>query len=96
MVTFPIYLLVMRFILREVRMHPDKLESSVRRWLTYIALLIAAGIVIGDLITFLTHFLEGELTSSFVLKVLTAMVIAGGVFWYYLDSLKRESVRAEV
>ena len=94
-VAFPIFLFVMRFILREVERHPDKLESGVRRWLTYIALLIAAGVAIGDLITFLTFFFEGELTVRFVLKVLTVMVIAGGVFWYYLGSLKRDGGHVE-
>jgi hypothetical protein len=37
----------MRSILREVRLHSEKLESPVRKWLTYIALLIAAGVVVG-------------------------------------------------
>src|SRR5271157_5617175 len=36
-VAFPLYLLVMRFILREVEKHPEKVESGVRKWLTYIA-----------------------------------------------------------
>ncbi len=88
-VAFPIFLLVMRFILHEVETRPEKHESGVRRWLTYIALLIAAAIVIGDLITFLTYFLQGDLTMRFVLKVLTVLVIAGTVFWYYLGSLRR-------
>ena len=90
-VAFPIFLLVMRFILREVETHPEKLESGVRRWLTYIALLIAAGTVIGDLIAFLTYFLQGDLTARFVLKVLTVLIVAGSVFWYYLSSLRRNS-----
>jgi hypothetical protein len=94
-VAFPIFLFVMRFILREVETSPEKLESGVRKWLTYIALLIAAGSVIGDLITFLTFFLQGELTARFVLKVLTVLVIAGGVFWYYLVSLRRGARHAE-
>jgi len=94
-VAFPIYLLVMRFILREVESRPEKIESGVRRWLTYIALLIAAGILIGDLITFLTYFLQGELTARFILKVLTVIVIAGSVFWYYLGSLRKGSVHGE-
>jgi high-affinity Fe2+/Pb2+ permease len=63
----------------------------VRRWLTYIALLIAAGTVIGDLIAFLTYFLQGDLTARFVLKVLTVLIVAGSVFWYYLSSLRRNS-----
>src|SRR5690348_13575977 len=82
-IAFPVYLWVTRSILVESRLHPEKLESSIRKWLTYIALLIAAGVVIGDLITFLTYFLRGELTARFVGKVATVLFIAGGVFWYY-------------
>jgi uncharacterized protein DUF5671 len=88
-VAFPVYLLVMGYIIREVEIHPEKLESAVRKWLTYIALLIAAGVVFGDLITFLTYFLRGELTARFVAKVAVVLVIAGGVFWYYIGSLQK-------
>jgi hypothetical protein len=88
-VALPVFLLVMRFILRGEEARPDKLESDVRRWLTYIALLIAACILISDLIAFLTYFLQGEITTRFVLKVLTVLVIAGGIFWYYLASLRK-------
>ena len=92
-IAFPVYLWVTRSILRELQLHPEKLESSVRKWLTYIALLIAAGIVVGDLITFLTYFLRGELTARFVAKVAAVLLIAGGVlvfthkpFVYHLKS----------
>lgn len=94
-VAFPIYLLVMRFILREVEKHPEKVESAVRRWLTYIALLITAGTVICDLIAFLTYFLRGELTARFILKALTVIAIAGSIFWYYLGFLKRGAADGE-
>ena len=88
-IAFPVYLWVTRAILRELRLNPEKLQSSVRKWLTYIALLIAAGVVVGDLIAFLTYFLRGELTARFVAKVATVLLIAGGVFWYYLSSLRK-------
>jgi len=91
-VAFPIYVFVMRYIIRESEGHPGKLESPVRKWLTYIALLIAACVVVGDLITFLTYFLRGELTARFVAKVAVVLVIAGGVFWYYMGSLQKKSV----
>jgi hypothetical protein len=87
-VTFPIYLLVMRLIVSDTRQAPEKLESGVRKWLTYIALLITAGVMIGDIITFLTYFLRGEVTSRFVGKVVVTLLISGGVFWYYLGSLR--------
>ncbi len=88
-IAFPVYLVVMRFILREVANHPEKLESPVRKWLTYIALLIAAAVVVGDLIFFLTYFLRGELTARFVAKVSVVLVIAGGIFWYYFGALRK-------
>lgn len=91
-VAFPLYLLTMRYITRELEIHPEKLESSVRKWLTYIALLIAAVILVCDLITFLTYFLRGELTARFAAKVVTALVIAGGVFWYYTGSLTKQAL----
>lgn len=88
-VAFPIYLFTMRLILRDAGAHPEKLESAVRKWVTYIALLIAAGLVIGDLIMFLSYFLRGELTPRFFWRVITVLAIAGGVFWYYLLSVQK-------
>ena len=78
----------MRYILGELRVHPEKNDSPVRQWLTYIALLIAAGVVVGDLIGFLRYFLRGELTGRFVAKTIVVLAISGGVFWYYLGSLE--------
>jgi Domain of unknown function (DUF5671) len=90
-VAFPVYLLVTRHIVRESEIHPEKLESAVRKWLTYIALFVAASVVVGDLITFLTYFLRGELTARFATKVADVLVIAGGIFWYYLGSMRRSA-----
>ena len=91
-VAFPVYLFVMRYIVREVEAHPEKADSAVRKWLTYIALLFAAGVVVGDTITFLTYFLRGELTTRFIAKVAVVFVIAGGIFWYYLGSLQKRTI----
>jgi hypothetical protein len=92
-VAYPLYLIAMQFLLRGVRAQPEKLESGVRKWLTYIALLIASATVIGDLVVFLSGFLRGELSIPFSLKVLTVLVIAGGVFCYYLLWLERPPER---
>lgn len=86
-VAFPIFLLVMRTILHEAKRQPERLQSGVRKWLTYIALLLTASAMICDLIWFFDYFLNGELTSRFVLKALTVMVICGAIFMYYLGSL---------
>ncbi len=92
-VTFPIYLLVMWFISKDLATHPEKYESGIRRWLTYLALLIAAAVSIGDLVTFLAYFLRGQLTAPFVLKVVTVLIIAGGVLGYYFTWIKKRSTK---
>jgi hypothetical protein len=83
MVAYPVYLFVARTIRNELDSAPERSESAVRKWLTYIALLITSVIVICDLIAFLAFFLRGELTMRFFLKVLTVLVIGGGIFLYY-------------
>lgn len=87
-VAFPVFMLVMRVILAEAAQSPDRLESGVRRWLTYLALLLTAGGVVCDLIVFLNAFLQGGLTARLILKVATVLVICGPIFMYYLGSLR--------
>lgn len=91
-VAFPLFLFVTSTILRSVRQQPERLESSVRKWLTYIALVITASTMICDVVAFLQYFLRGDLNIRFVLKVLVVLVIASGVFTYYFDSLRRSNV----
>lgn len=87
-VAFPIYVLAMRFLFAEAREAPERLQSGVRKWLTYVALLGTAGAVIGDLILFLGYFLLGELSSRFLVKEAIVLAICGGIFAYYLTSLR--------
>jgi len=95
LVAFPIYLLVTRAIIGDAKNHPENLNSSVRKWLTYMALVIAAGVFIGDLVTVLTYFLRGEVTSRFLAKSLTVLILSGAVFFYYYFG-QRKSDEAEV
>jgi Domain of unknown function (DUF5671) len=91
-VAFPIYLLVSRAVLRAETLHREKLASGVRKWLTYMALVIAAGIFICDLITALTFFLRGEITSRFLAKASVVLLISSGVFSYYFTGVKKSEV----
>lgn len=88
-VAFPLYLLISRTVLREAAVHPEKLESSIRKWLTYMALVIAACVFMGDLITALAYLLRGELTSRFLAKAFVVLVLSGGVFFYYFGGLRK-------
>ncbi|HXW57017.1 MAG TPA: DUF5671 domain-containing protein [Candidatus Cybelea sp.] len=94
LVAFPIYLLVARTTICDRTRHPEKLNSPVRKWLTYMALVIAAAVFIGDLITTVTYLLRGELTSRFLAEVAVVFLLSGGVLFYYLLGLRRTEERA--
>jgi hypothetical protein len=90
LIAFPVYLFVARLLSRELARNPVKRQSVVRRWLTYVTLFLAAGVLVGDMITLVYHLLGGELTTRFVLKVLVVAAIAGATFGFYLQDLRRE------
>ena len=70
----PIYWLITHLINRELfRGHLDK-DSAVRKWLTYLFLLISSFVVVGTLINLLNGFLGGELTIKFLLKSISLMI----------------------
>ena len=93
-VGLPIFLFTAHRISRMLRRDPSKQGSPVRKWLTYIALFIAAGFVVGDVITLISYALDGDLTSRFLLKVGTVALIAGTIFLYYLRDLGRDETPA--
>lgn len=90
LVAYPVYLLLMRQVNRDLATHREKYFSGVRKWLTYLTLGIAALIGIGAVIAFLTSFLRGELSLRFMFKVLVVLVLDGGVLWYYTHWIQRE------
>ena len=89
-IAFPVLLFVSRLLGKSIQRDPSKRASKVRKWLTYLTLFVAAGIVIGDLTTLVYSFLGGELSWRFCLKVLTVGAIAGGIFFYYLSDLRQD------
>jgi hypothetical protein len=89
LVAYPLYMLISWLIARDLSANPERQESGVRKWLTYLALVVAAGVFMGDLITALTYLLRGELTSRFVAKFFVVLLLSGGVFFYYFSGLRK-------
>lgn len=92
LIAFPVYLWLSGRVYLAIRRDPEKRTSKVRKWLTYITLFVAAGVLIGDLITLLDALLGGELTLRFLLKSAVAGAIAGAVFGFYLWDLRRDDL----
>ena len=89
-IVFPVYVWLTAFLERELAKFPEKRELRTRKWLTYFTLFAAAGVIMGDLVTLIYNFLEGELTVRFVLKILVVLFVAAAVFRYYLWNLRPE------
>ena len=88
-VAFPLYLFLTRWLGRLVAADPERRQSLVRRWLTYLTLVVGAGIILGDLIALLANVLTGDPTLRFALKAVSILAITGCVFGYYLWDMRQ-------
>ena len=89
LVMFPVYISVVWFLRKDLVKNPEKRELGVRKFLIHLTLFVAAIVIIVDLITLINTFLNGDLTTRFVLKVVTVLVTTGSVFAYYIWDLRR-------
>lgn len=87
-VAFPLFAMVARRVRADVAANPARTLDPVRRWLSYLALLVASLILIGDGVALVVQFLGGDLTTRFVLKAAVVAALAGGVVWWLLVGLR--------
>lgn len=88
-IVFPLYVWLASYLQKDLIKNPEKRELKIRKWMLYFTLFAATIVIVIDLITLIYWFLEGDLTTSFILKVLTVLLIAGAVFLYYGWNLKK-------
>jgi len=93
-IVFPVYAWSLWFLEKEEQKNPAKRETSVRKWLFYLTVFVAGGVIIGDLIALIYNYLQGELTGRFVLKIVAVLFIAAAAFGYYLWELRHEAQEA--
>ena len=88
-VAFPVYLVLMRWLARSVAMDPERRQSLIRRWLTYLTLVVGASVILGDVIALLSSLLAGDPTITFFFKVAAILVITVPIFGYYLWDMRQ-------
>lgn len=90
-IVFPLYILFMWLIEKDLASSIEARMMGIRKWLIYITLFISGGLIVGDLVTILYYFLDGEeLTAGFLLKILSIIVVAGAVFGYYITDARNK------
>lgn len=90
-IVFPVFILVSFYLNKIYAKEYAVRESKIRKWLLYLTLFITSLVIIGDLIFVINTFLGGEITVRFILKALSIILVAGVIFWYYLDDVRRET-----
>jgi len=84
LVFFPTYLVLTRIVNQNRRASKDNNYLGLTKWLIYLSLLVGGLVLLGDLVAVIMGFLEGELTSRFLLKALAVFVVTGAAFFYYV------------
>lgn len=97
----PVFMLLMRLVRRDIQADPSRNETWVRRWALVLTLFLAGLAMVVDLIVALTTYLQGEaVTTAFMLKVLTVLLVAGAGFMHFLADMRgywqREPGRAKM
>jgi hypothetical protein len=90
-VAWPLWAVLTLRIARAGAADPSRRRSAVGRWVTAVALFIAAVTLVGDLIAVLARFLDGELTARFLAKAVLVAALAGAVFMLYARGLDGEA-----
>ena len=88
-IIFPLFILASWYLNGIYRKEARVRESRIRKWLIYLTLFVASLIIIGDLVSVIFSFLGGDITMRFVLKASSVLLVAGVIFGYYLDDVRR-------
>lgn len=90
-VSFPIFLILWHFLLREVRRDPEKGKGAIRRWLAYLSIFVGVLTLSGDAMTLIFYTLEGQLTVRLLLKAAVLFLIAGSLVGYLALTVRSET-----
>jgi type II secretory pathway pseudopilin PulG len=85
-VLVPLLYIFEYLINKDIAKFSEKAELWIRKWRVYLTLFITGATIVGDLIALLNVYLSGEISSRFLYKVLSVIVISGIIFAYYILS----------
>lgn len=87
-VFFPTYVILTRIVNSLRRAEPEGKYLTLTKWLIYLSILVAGITLLGDLVAVVMAFLNGEITTRFILKAVALLLVVGAAFQYYLLDAK--------
>lgn len=94
-ISTPIFYVTLKQIMKSLYSGELGQDSQIRKWLSYLVLLVTSVVMIGWMIGIINGFLGGELTLKFILKAITAIGISAAVFSFYYYDIKRKEVEGK-
>lgn len=91
-VSYPLFSFFFLRITKRTFDHPDIRGLKARKFLIYLTLVVAFLIVIGNVISLVFNFLNGNVTPNFFLKFIVIVSISGVIFSYYLQQVKEDRI----
>jgi len=87
-VLVPTTIVLLHFIRGTIAVDAGKAGIWVRRWVLQLTIFVMIFTILVDLITLVNYFLNGEVTTRFILKVVVVLLTAGFVFFHFLADIK--------
>jgi len=81
---FPIFLVVSYFWRKFSKGEMGHFDEIIKKWVIYIILFLSSIVVVIDLVTLVKYFISGEITNRFIYKVISVLVVALLVGFYYI------------
>ena len=94
-ITTPIYIVLINYIQKFLSNGRLSFSSHVRKWLSYLTILVSILVIIGELIAVIMNFLDGDLTLATGLKLLTVIIISTGILLYSIFDIRRSSIKTK-
>lgn len=89
-VSTPVYVWMALWVHRRISHDVGHRRSPARRWLTYMALFVAALVFLGDITYVIYNFLTGEITLRLMLKAGVIACVSTGIFVFYLLDIREQ------
>jgi len=90
-VLVPVLYLLEWMIGRDISKMVEKKDIWVRKWRIYLTLFLTGATIVGDFVALINVYLNGEVSSRFLWKILIVLVVSSAVFKYYFFSINENS-----
>ena len=95
-VFFPVYILITRYIRKLTEKDPSRKDIRSHKWFVYLTVFLTSITMLIDLIALINTFLNGEITTRFILKVIAILIVMSVAFGYYMFELRKEGVSNKI